>query len=149
MKIQIVLLAAMLTTWTYATPSANCYSSVTNDWHQGKFSNVYELAQMRLTSNSNDVVATYIMHDWNLSFRDVGDISNGVTRIIEVSDCITNSSFAAEFRRLRPAYIEYRDVFLPTITKNQLEAERHKSYLPHQLMVSSYMLQLLDREGLW
>ena len=149
MKIQYALLTVVLTAVSHAAPSANCFSAVTNDWYRGNFSNVYELAQMRLSSNSNDVVATYIMHDWNLSFRDVGDISNGVTRIIEVSDCITNSSFAAEFRRLRPAYIEYRDVFLPTITKNQLEAERHKSYLPHQLMVSSYMLQLLDREGLW
>ncbi len=44
-----------------ATPSSNNFHSVTNDWYQGNYSNVYELAQQRLVANSNDLVAAVIM----------------------------------------------------------------------------------------
>lgn len=51
-----------------ATPSEDSYAAVTNDWYQGNFSNVYELAQTRLAANSNDVVAAYLLHDWDMAF---------------------------------------------------------------------------------
>ena len=49
-----------------AMPSTNNFHAVTNDWYNGNFTNVYELAQMRLAANSNDVVGAYLMLDWHL-----------------------------------------------------------------------------------
>lgn len=149
MKIQYALLTVVLTAVSHAAPSANCFSAVTNDWYRGNFSNVYELAQMRLSSNSNDVVAAYLMHDWNLAFGYAKDISNCLNRVIHSSDIVTNQGFATVFRRMRPAYVEYQNEFLPTLTDEAMDAERYKAFRSGRMMTSVYLLRLMDEEGLW
>ena len=53
-----------------ATPTQNTYHAVTNDWRSGAYSNVLELAQSRLAANTNDIVAAYIMKDYDIMFSD-------------------------------------------------------------------------------
>lgn len=149
MKTNVFFISIMLAARGFAVPSANNYSAVTNDWALGNFTNVYELAQKRLERNANDVVATYIMHDWCISFCNVRDMSNSVNRILTVSASVTNAEFVAVFNRLRPAYIEYRDSFLPTLTQQMVDADRSKSYLLGTTMGTSSVLRLLERLGLW
>ena len=42
----------------FAVPSENTYHAVTNDWYQGNWTNVYELAQQCLAENANDLVVS-------------------------------------------------------------------------------------------
>lgn len=132
-----------------ATPSGDNYTAVTNDWYCGNFSNVYELAQRRCMADSNDLVSAYIMLDWQTAFGTISDVSNAMTRVIMLSDSVTNQPFRTQYLRRRDACIAYRDEMLPLIKDSDVEAERYKSYLPNKPMLGSFMLNMLDESGLW
>lgn len=151
MKNMIILLVmVVLSAKLLAAPSPNSYAGVTNDWYCANFSNVYELAQARLSTNANDSVGIYIMYNWSVSFGYASDISNALNRVIAVSDAITSEPFATKYQQiLRPNYISYRDNFLPRLTREMVDQERYKSYLPRRIMISSYPLKLLEQSGLW
>ena len=140
---------ALAAIWCKGMPSTNTFAAVTNDWYNANFTNVYELAQQRMANNSNDVVAAYLMLDWNAAFGSVVDISNSVTHVVRTSDLVTNTIFSAKYQIFRPSYLSYRDEFLATQTSATLDNEKFKSYLPHKAMASEYMLKLLDIAGLW
>ena len=65
-------LAALAAATLCATPSSNTVEAVTQDWKQGNYSNVYELAQARFASNSNDLVAKGVEdeHDYMLEVEE-------------------------------------------------------------------------------
>lgn len=149
MKQTLIFVLALVWLQAGAIPSEDCYVAVTNDWYQGNFSNVYELAETRLAANTNDVVAAYLMHDWNMAFGYAADISNGLNRVIAASDSVTNQVFVNLFNRMRPAYLEYQREFLPTLRDVDMDAERYKAYRRGRTMTSSLVLRVLDEQGLW
>ena len=61
-------LAAIAAATLCATPSSNTVEAVTQDWKQGNYSNVYELAQARFAVNSNDLVAAHLMMEFDKKF---------------------------------------------------------------------------------
>lgn len=132
-----------------AIPTTNTYASVTNDWYNAYYTNVYELAQQRLSGNTNDLVAAYLMLEWQTAFGSVASVSNALTRVIDLSDSVTNQPFRTTHLALREANLEYRDVVLPTINDAEVEAERYKAFLPHKKMTYDLMLRLLWTSGLW
>ena len=71
MKVKTAMLAALLTmvgAAAMAVPSQDSYHAVTNDWYNGNFSNVLELASSRLAANTNDLVGTYLKLSWDVCF---------------------------------------------------------------------------------
>ncbi len=77
MKIAItVVLTVALAFMSDATPTENTYAAVTNDWYNGNWTNVLELAQIRRAANSNDLVAANIIVSYDVLFSDVGAMSN-------------------------------------------------------------------------
>ena len=149
MKMLLTMMIALAAVWCKGMPSTNTFVAVTNDWYNANFTNVYELAQQRMANNSNDVVAAYLMLEWDTAFGSVASVSNSMTRVIELSDTVTNECFRTPYLRLRGACLAYRDEFLPTVNEADVEAERYKSYLPHKMMIQGYMLELLVKAGLW
>lgn len=149
MKSLITLMFVAVVGEAYARPSLDSYAGVTNDWYQACYSNVYELAQNRLAANSNDLVAAYLMLDWSTAFEYASETAMRMTRVITLSDSITNEPFASVHQRIRPALVEYRDEFLPTLSREAEDAERHKVFQRGRVITSSYMLRLLEQSGLW
>lgn len=149
MKLVLLPMLGLFAMMGMATPSTNTYAGVTNDWYNANFTNVYELAQQRKASNSDDIVSAYLMLDWNVCFGSLREVSNSVNQVIELSDRLTNVLFRAKYDLLRQDYIAYRDQYLPTVDETARILERHKSYLRGKEMPSLYMLNLLNEAGLW
>ena len=76
MKHTLAAIILALPAFALAVPSADNYHAVTNDWHKGNWTNVYELAQQRLAANTNDIVGAYIMKDYDIMFSDFTAMSN-------------------------------------------------------------------------
>ena len=89
MKKLIATALAATAAAVFAEPSSNNFHSVTNDWYQGNYSNVYELAQQRLVANSNDLVAAVIMESYDLRFSSFAAISNSILRLMRASEAAT------------------------------------------------------------
>lgn len=149
MKSIILIVLVLAAVRMNAAPSVNTYAAVTNDWYNANFTNVYELAQQRMSSNTNDLVGAYLMLEWNMAFGSVASVSNAISRVVNLSDSVTNQPFRTVYAGLRDDEIEYRDRVLPTISDADVEAERYKSYLPHKKMVEDYMLRQLWISNLW
>ena len=132
-----------------AAPSADNYHAVTNDWYNGNFSNVLELASSRLAANTNDLVGTYLKLSWDVCFADIPTLSNSVTRAIALSDAVTNAAFSNDFQRLRPVMVAFRDNVLPTVTEEMRLADLPKASLPHKPIPEKRWLKLLWDNGMW
>ena len=132
-----------------ATPSQDNYASVTNDWYQGNYSNVYEWAQARLAVNTNDLPAAYAMMEYDVSFSDFNAMSNSILRLMRISDAATQPAFTNLYQMTRPGWEYYLDVFLPKQQESERQAEQMKSMAPGRPMTSSIFLEIFWDNGLW
>ena len=92
MKNALAAIVVSLSACAWSSPSADNYASVTNDWFQGNWTNVYELAQLRLAANTNDLVASHLMVSYDILFSDYQSISNSIQRLLVAMDSVTEPS---------------------------------------------------------
>ena len=150
MKIAItVVLMAVLAFTADATPTENTYAAVTNDWYNGNWTNVLELAQIRRAANSNDLVAANIIVSYDVLFSDVGAMSNSVTRLIDAMDQSSAPALTNLHSRLRPGWVYFRDQFLPYQTAADLQQQHEKSYITHKPIDCDFVLKAIWDNGLW
>ena len=150
MKIAITVALTMALAFTVgATPTENTYHAVTNDWYNGNWTNVYELAQARLAVNSNDLVAANIIVSYDVLFSDIGAMSNSVTRLIDAMDQSSAPALTNLNSRLRPGWVYFRDQFLPYQTAADLQQQHEKSYITHKPLDCDFVLKAIWDNGLW
>ena len=144
--ITIILFASLVVAGSSTT---NEFVVVTNNWSLGNFSNVLRYAQRRIDSNSNDVVAAYILLDYNVNFSSNIEISNSINQVMCNSMTVTNARFRAMSELLRPYYFRYQREILPNFSAADLADRNAKATKPGREMPSTYILQMLWAEGLW
>jgi hypothetical protein len=148
-KLIAVALAATAAT-VFAVPSQNTYHAVTNDWYQGNYLNVYELAQQRLVANSNDLVAAVIMESYDLRFSSFAAISNSIQRLMRASEAATLPAYTNMYWRIyREGYNWYLGEYLPQQSEERRQSEMHKAYNIHAPMSCTHTLKLFWDENLW
>ena len=150
MKKLIVAALAATSSAVFAEPSSNNFYSVTNDWYQGNYSNVYELAQQRLVANSNDLVAAVIMESYDLRFSSFAAISNSIQRLMRASEAATLPVYTNMYWQFyRDEYNWYLGEYLPQQSEARRQAEMYKAYKIHVPMSCTPTLKLLWDENLW
>ena len=148
-KTTTLCVMAALATVALASPTENTYNAVTNDWYNANFSNVLELAELRLAANTNDLVGAYLKLSWDICFSDASTLSNSVTRVLAIGDTVQNVAFSNEFWRLRPMVVSFRDDILPMYTEEVRQQELVRSIQPHKPIPERKWLKLLWDENLW
>ena len=150
MKKLIVAALAATASAVFAEPSSNNFHSVTNDWYQGNYSNVYELAQQRLVANSNDLVAAVIMESYDLRFSSFAAISNSIQRLMRASEAAALPAYTNMYWRFyRDEYNWYLGEYLPQQSEARRQSEMYKAYKIHVPMSCTSTLKLLWDENLW
>lgn len=150
MKKLIVAALAATAAAVFAEPSSNNFHSVTNDWYQGNYSNVYELAQQRLVANSNDLVAAVIMESYDLRFSSFAAISNSIQRLMRASEAAALPAYTNMYWRFyRDEYNWYLGEYLPRQSEARRQSEMYKAYKIHVPMSCTSTLKLLWDENLW
>ena len=150
MKIAITFALTVALAFTAdAAPTENTYAAVTNDWYNGNWTNVLELAQIRRAANSNDLVAANIIVSYDVLFSDVGTMSNSVTRLIDAMDQSSAPALTNLHSRLRPGWVYFRDQFLPYQTAADLQQQHEKSYITHKPIDCDFVLKAIWDNGLW
>ena len=151
MKIGSIIAAfvAALAITTTAAPTADNFHSVTNDWWNGNFTNVYELAQQRFAVNSNDLVAAHIMWEYDRSFSGREAVSNSAMRLVRITDGVTHPALTNIYAAVRGGMIRYASVYVPTWTDAELEEQHQRASAPHRTMNCDFVLELISENGLW
>ena len=133
----------------HAVPTENTYAAVTNDWYNGRWTNVLELAQARFAADTNDLVAAHLMVSYDVLFSDVAAMSNSVTRLIGAMDAATAPAITNVCARLRPGWVHFRDVVLPSQTTADVHAQRAKSSVSGKSIDCDFILKSIWDNGLW
>ena len=132
-----------------AAPAADNFHSVTNDWWNGNYTNVYELAQLRYAANTNDLVAAHIMAEYDMSFSSREAISNSAMRLVRIADGVTHPALTNIYAAVRGGMIRYASVYVPTWTDAELEEQHQRASAPHRTMNCDFVLELISENGLW
>ena len=149
MKNIIAAMALSLSAFAHATPSADNYASVTNDWYQGNWTNVYELAQQRLAANTNDLVASHLIVSYDILFSDYQAMSNSIQRLVRALDSVSEPSLTNLCVSLRSGWVYYLEEFLPQQTEAVLQEQRAKSQITHKPLDCDFILEQVAEKGLW
>ena len=149
MKNTIAAIALSLSAFAWATPSGDNYAAVTNDWYQGNWTNVYELAQQRLAANTNDLVASHLMVSYDILFSDYQAMSNSIQRLVCALDSVSEPSLTNLCSNLRSGWVYYLDEFLSQQTDAVLQEQRAKSQIPHKPLDCDFILEQISESGLW
>jgi len=150
MKKLIATTFALTAAAAFATPSSNNFHAVTNDWYQGNYSNVYELAQQRLSSNSNDLVAAVMMETYDLRFSSFTAISNSILRVMRASEAATLPAYTNMYWRFyRDDYNWYLGEYLPQQSEARRQSEMYKAYRIHVPMSCAPTLKIFWDNDLW
>ena len=149
MKNIIAAMALSLSAFAHATPSADNYASVTNDWYQGNWTNVYELAQQRLAANTNDLVASHLIVSYDILFSDYQAMSNSIQRLVRALDSVSEPSLTNLCSSLRSGWVYYLEEFLPQQTEAVLQEQRAKSQITHKPLDCDFILEQVAEKGLW
>ena len=149
MKNTIAAIALSLSAFAWATPSGDHYAAVTNDWYQGNWTNVYELAQKRLAANTTDLVASHLMVSYDILFSDYQAMSNSIQRLVRALDSVSEPSLTNLYAQLRPGWVYYLDDFLPQQTAATLQEQRAKSQITHKPLDCDFILEQISASGLW
>ena len=131
-----------------ANPTADNYHAVTNDWWNGKYTNVCELAQQRFAANSNDLVAAHIMWEYDICFSDFAAMSNSIMRLVRIADEVTLPAYTNRYQRLREGYADYLTNVIPSFPPDHQQPSP-EGYPAHWPMVSTEYLRIIWDSGLW
>ena len=132
-----------------AAPTENTYHAVTNDWYQGNWTNVYELAQQRLAANTNDIVGAYIMKDYDIMFSGFSEMSNSIRRLIRAGELVTLPAYTNMFPILRLGYEDFLEYVIPAQDDSFRIQEQQRAIRPGVPMNSERTLKLFWDNGLW
>jgi len=149
MRTRLLVTLFFITVTVHAEPTANNFVAVTNDWYNGRWTNVFELAQQRFAVNSNDLVAANIMVDYDVLFSDFQAMSNSIIRLMRVSDAATLPAYTNLYQKMRPGWVYYLDEFLPRQTEAELQQERNNPLRNYKGLDSRSILKLLWENGAW
>lgn len=148
-KTAIAATVFALTLRVNAAPTPNNYAAVTNDWYNGRWTNVMELAQTRLAANGNDLVGAHLMVSYDILFSDVAAMSNSVERLIRAMDATTAPALTNICSRMRPGWVEFRNLVIPALTPTDVQAQRAKSSITGKPLDCDFILKSIWDNNLW
>ena len=144
-----VLVFGILAVSTAKSQTTNFYTNVTNLWHQGHKSNVLEIAEQRLNTNTNDMPGLLIKLAYQEEFLLLDSISNTVNKTISVGGTITNQNFKthySSFKENQEFMLDFLTIYNPT--PMELIQERAKGLIPQKPFIYSKYLEALQKDGL-
>ena len=122
------------------------HANVTNLWYQGHKSNVLEIAEQRLSANTNDIAGLILKLEFTVEFLEFPSFSNTVQRVLAVGQTIVSPNFAREF----PEYAEEVSdllTLIPHYPPAEIAADRLKALIPHKPLVATDIIKALQDDG--
>lgn len=148
MKTSLIIVYTSLV--LFGLSRADVFDAVTNAWWQGRVSNVVEIAQARLTIDTNDIPALVILTEVDMDTMNFVGYSNHAIRAASLLSQSTNtnlfpivSEFCADCSNLCDA------ISSCTLTPAEIAEEMAKSGRPERTMTLEPVLQALSENGLF
>jgi hypothetical protein len=122
------------------------HSNVTTLWFQGDKSNVLEIAEQRLNTDTNDIAGLILKYEFQLEFLETASLSNSAQRVLSVGATVVSTNFVQAF----PDYIENIHAaldFLPHYTPTEILEDKPKALIPYKPLVATDIIKALQDDG--
>ena len=122
------------------------YTNVTNEWWQGRQTNVLAMAEVRLAANTNDIAGLLMKASYDFDFSNSTTLSNTLVRVLSAGETVTSPAFTNAFRLTR---LDIRGTFI-TLSRESPEehaSDMHKVMGAGHPMAYSDELEALDEDG--
>lgn len=143
-KTQIIIVVMMLI--AFELYGSSYFNTLTNLWHTGHQTNVLQMAQSRLVSNTNDIAGILMKASWDFAFSDAETLSNSLVRIRSVGGQVVTPAFTNAFV-LTQFDLDSTFSILPRLTPAQLAIDRVKASGSGHRMHYEEELKALDDDG--
>lgn len=122
------------------------FTSVTNEWWQGRQTNVLAMAESRLAANTNDIAGLLMKASYDFDFADSPTLSNTLVRVLAAGSLVTTPAFTNAFR-LTSIDIQWTFKTLEAETPSEHAADMLKVTGAGHPMAYSDELKALDDDG--
>jgi len=126
--------------------TTNFFTNVTNLWYQGYKSNVLEIAEQRLSVNSNDIAGLILKLEFEIEFLEFSSFSNTAQRVFTVGETIASTNFVREFS-------EYTNdvhtllLLIPHYPMNEIAADKQKALISNKPLSADDIIEALQDDG--
>ena len=144
----LIITLCVIAVSTLNAQTTNFFTTVTNLWYQGYKSNVLEIAEQRLSIDTNDIAGLILKFEFDLAFLELSSFSNSAQRVLAVGQTITTTNFAKIF----PLYelsINHLLAFIPYYSTNQtaLVVDKAKALIPYKSLPADIVIKALQDDG--
>lgn len=122
------------------------FTNVTNEWWQGRQTNVLAMAESRLAANTNDIAGLLMKASYDFDFSDSQTLSNSLVRVLAAGARVTTPAFTNAFR-LTAIDIRWTFATLSSETPAEHTSDMLKVTGPGHPMAYSDELKALDDDG--
>lgn len=122
------------------------YTNVTNEWWQGRQTNVLAMAESRLAANTNDIAGLLMKASYDFDFANSTTLSNTLMRVLAAGTHVTTPAFTNAFR-LTSIDIQWTFKTLEAETPSEHTSDMLKVTGPGHPMAYSDELKALDDDG--
>ena len=126
--------------------ASSYYTTVTNEWWQGRQTNVLAMAESRLAANTNDIAGLLMKASYDFDFASSTTLSNTLVRVLSVGSSVTTPAFTNAFR-LTSIDIRWTFKTLEAETPSEHASNMLKVTGPGHPMAYSDELKALDDDG--
>ena len=143
---KLIIAFVILTVSIMYSQTPDFHTNVTNLWYQGYKSNVLEIAEQRLSTDTNDIVGLILKLEFEAAFLEFSSISNTAQRVLDVAPMITTTNFANLF----PFYTNRVHILLdviPRYTSEKLAIDKPKAFIPHKPTPADRFIKALQDDG--
>lgn len=81
--------------------ASSYFINVTNEWWQGRQTNVLTMADARLAANTNDIAGLLMKASYDFDFSNSTTLSNTLARVLAVGETVNSPAFTNVFRLTR------------------------------------------------
>lgn len=96
MKYILSMIIPAFTLWD--ANATSYFDNITNLWYTARFSNVLEIANERLSSDTNDIAALLMKASYDVAFNEATVVSNSLRRVLAVGQRVASPAFSNVFQ---------------------------------------------------
>jgi len=124
----------------------NFYEQVSTLWYAGEKTSVLNIAEQRITQNTNDVAGLILKMEYQIEFVALDAVSNTMQRVLDVGSKITTTNFVAAYPLVQ-SDINHLLQVLPLYPTNEIAADIGKASISNKPLTSGYAIKALQDDG--
>jgi hypothetical protein len=122
------------------------YTNVTNLWYQGYKTNVLQIAEQRLQSNTNDIAGLLLKMEYELEFVELASLSNSMHRVLMVGATVNTPKFQGLYDELSLQISVWLDA-IKAYPPDEILADKAKALVGEKPLSGSIFFEALQKDG--